>query len=299
MKKWSAADVKQKSSLLWFVADTHINSSSDSAPPLLCPTPPPPHPAPLTCCSVVFQPYRSFSVQRLTVGSARWRRCLKNKPEAQLEGHIKQNITGALRVQEEPISFPRYWACINFAGRITTFAVFVNSTEDIKRGGSVKKGKKGDQLFIICAEAVSIHRSVRRSKKDQQTDTEQLRTTPDHQQLHRATRPCWISLYLVLSNWWGRDMLRWATSIWQVCLSAHWREEKNSAVLSRGGKTQSWERCRRGESDRTPAARRRNKELLTRAGGCVLLGWVCVLCPDLQDIKQLSKHCSVKLEGIC
>lgn len=215
------------------------------------------------------------------VGPARWWRCLKNKSEAQLEGHIKQNITGALRMQEEPISFPRYWACTNFAGRITTFAVFVNSTEDIKRGSSVKKEKKAlkrSALYYQCwgSQAVSIHRSMKRSKKDQQTDTERLRRTPDHQQLQRATRPCWINLYLVLSNWWGRDMLWWAASIWQVCLSAHWRKEKNSAVLSRGGKTQSWERCRRGESDRTPPDRRRNKELLTRAGGCVLLRWVCV-----------------------
>lgn len=159
-------------------------------PPLLRPTPPPPHPAPLTCCSVAFQPYRSFSVQRLTVGSARWRRCLKNKPEAQLEGHIKQNITGALRMQEEPISFPRYWACTNFPRRITTFAVFVNSTEDIKCGSSVEKEKKRlwrDQLFIIGAEDHKLFQFIVQWNSLKRTNKRTLSSWGRHQTTSSCT----------------------------------------------------------------------------------------------------------------
>lgn len=51
-----------------------------------------------------------------------------------------------------------------------------------------------------------------------------------------ASWRCWINVFgsklLVLSNWWGWAAAWWATCIWQVCFSAHWRGERREGTKS-------------------------------------------------------------------
>lgn len=287
----------------WTTADTHINSSSASSP------------SSASSCSSTFSlsPLSNVAVwhgmrlqaiweTRPTVACA-WVGML---PTTSGRESSANRILDRTRLEPRLSEDARWRAQLLWLldllklSRRTLIRCFRLLSAPQKDGGSSAPWKRKTDFSVSSVLLPIIHQSV--GKKSSEKDKRGAQwPSPTRcrwpavaftigEEDQTASWRCCINLFgsklLVLSNWRGWAVARWATCIWQVCFSAHWREERREGTKSAAGSKgrgraepvlagverrdgrRSGGRRERGETDRQrkeqKGGKRRFKELVLR-----------------------------------